>query len=46
MGKKKKDYDKFAGEFKNEAEFEEELEAEGKDPEEAEREYLEEGDPK
>jgi len=42
--KKKTDFEKFAGEFKNETELEEELEAEGKDPEKAESEYLEEKD--
>ncbi len=41
--KKKKDaYDAFAGEFKNEAEFEEELEAEGINPKDAEKEHFEE----
>jgi len=43
MPKRKKDiYEKFAGDFKNEADFEEELEAEGLDRKKAEEEHFEE----
>jgi hypothetical protein len=43
--KKKKDaYEKHAGEFRNEAEVEEELEEEGTDLMDAEREHFEEDD--
>jgi len=35
-------YEKFSGDFKNEAELEEELEAEGLDAKEAEEEHFEE----
>ena len=40
--KKKYAFEKFAGDFKTEDEFEEEVEAEGIDPEKAEKEHFEE----
>jgi hypothetical protein len=42
MAKKKDLYEEFAGEFKNEAEFEEELEQEDLDPKRVEKEHFEE----
>ncbi len=41
MPKKKDAYEKFAAEFKNETEFEEEVEAEDIDPKIAEEEHFE-----
>jgi len=43
MKKQKDAYEKFAGEFKTEDEFEEELEEEGIDVEKAEEEHFDEG---
>lgn len=46
MKKNKKDaYKKFAGDFKTEDEFEEELEADGLDPKKVEEEHFEEQEP-
>jgi hypothetical protein len=44
MGRKKDAYEKFAGTFKNEADFEEELEAEDLDPKKIETVHFEEED--
>lgn len=41
MAKKDDAYEKFAGDFKNEPDFEEELEEEDLDPAEEEREHFE-----
>ncbi|MBM3247562.1 hypothetical protein FJZ17_03440 [Candidatus Pacearchaeota archaeon] len=42
MAKKKDAYEEFAGEFKNEADFEEELEAEDLDPKRVQERHFEE----
>lgn len=42
MAKKKDKYEEFAGEFKNEAQLEEELEEEDLDPKEVEEKHFEE----
>lgn len=44
MKNKKDAYKEFAGDFKNEAEFEEEVEAEGLDIKEVENQHFEEED--